>query len=428
MLDNASTTARSARRETIRSVDADLTGPAARQGRQRHGAAGRARGRYGLLLNEDSELLPGATDALREALEANPRAGAAGARLLRPRRAQPSRRVALSRAGDSTGLGALRAPLDDRAEPWRAYAARRLGAVRGACSSAARRPADQLVDSRFFVYSDEVDFSGAARRRLGALFVPAARRSHHEQLSTGSPERRIVEFSRNRDRYMRKHHSRIAALVRWLTAWAYAARALAAWCCPATPRRYARHATAAPGRGEGLREAADDPQPSEARRTIVKSHTVYRTFETSERREFVRITEDVQAAVDEAGVAEGMVLVSAMHITAGRLGERRRAGHPRGRARVARQAGAARAGSEPGQRRRPASCCRTTATTATTAAARTTATRTSRTCSCTTRSILPVTAGRLDLGPWQQVFYAEFDGGRPQAAGDQGARRLDGYP
>jgi len=49
----------------------------------------------------------------------------------------------------------------------------------------------------------------------------------------------------------------------------------------------------------------------------VKSHTVYRTFETAERREFVRITEDVQAAVDEAGIAEGMVLVSAMHITAG---------------------------------------------------------------------------------------------------------------
>src|SRR5436190_22545591 len=49
----------------------------------------------------------------------------------------------------------------------------------------------------------------------------------------------------------------------------------------------------------------------------MKSHTVYKTFETPERREFVRITEDVQAAVDEAGIAEGMVLVSAMHITAG---------------------------------------------------------------------------------------------------------------
>src|SRR4051794_41914671 len=49
----------------------------------------------------------------------------------------------------------------------------------------------------------------------------------------------------------------------------------------------------------------------------MKPHPVYKPFNTNQRREFVRITEDVQAAVDEAGVAEGMVLVSAMHITAG---------------------------------------------------------------------------------------------------------------
>ena len=49
----------------------------------------------------------------------------------------------------------------------------------------------------------------------------------------------------------------------------------------------------------------------------MKSHTVYKTFRTSKRREFVRITTDVQAAVDESGVREGMVLVCAMHITAG---------------------------------------------------------------------------------------------------------------
>ena len=49
----------------------------------------------------------------------------------------------------------------------------------------------------------------------------------------------------------------------------------------------------------------------------MKSNTKYLSFQTAERREFVRITEDVQAAVDEAGIAEGMALVSAMHITAG---------------------------------------------------------------------------------------------------------------
>src|SRR5436305_14461743 len=45
-------------------------------------------------------------------------------------------------------------------------------------------------------------------------------------------------------------------------------------------------------------------------------HTVYRTFNTTSRREFGRITEDVAEAVREAGIDEGMVLVAAMHITA----------------------------------------------------------------------------------------------------------------
>src|SRR5436309_14270856 len=49
----------------------------------------------------------------------------------------------------------------------------------------------------------------------------------------------------------------------------------------------------------------------------MRSHTAYMTFETEQRRALIRITEEVQAAVDEAGISEGMVLVSAMHITAG---------------------------------------------------------------------------------------------------------------
>jgi hypothetical protein len=85
---------------------------------------------------------------------------------------------------------------------------------------------------------------------------------HHEQLSTGAvPERRIVEFSRNRDLYVRIHHGPGAArAVRWLTAWTYALRAAAALALPGhEPRRYWRHVTATlrPGRGEGLREAAE---------------------------------------------------------------------------------------------------------------------------------------------------------------------------
>ena len=59
---------------------------------------------------------------------------------------------------------------------------------------------------------------------------------------------------------MRKHHSAAGArAVRWLTAWSYALRALAALVLPGhAARRYWRHVTAAlhPERGEGLREAA----------------------------------------------------------------------------------------------------------------------------------------------------------------------------
>ena len=91
--------------------------------------------------------------------------------------------------------------------------------------------------------------------------MPEAVAVHDEQLSVDSvPERRIVEMSRNRDLYMRKHHSPSAArAVRWLTAWSYALRAVAAVVLPGrSSSRYWRHVTATlhPERGEGLREAA----------------------------------------------------------------------------------------------------------------------------------------------------------------------------
>ena len=86
---------------------------------------------------------------------------------------------------------------------------------------------------------------------------------HHEQVATdpAGGELRVVEFHRNRDRYMRKHHGSVAAAaVRWLTAWAYALRALAALALPGrSPGWYWLHARRAlrPGTGEGLREAAE---------------------------------------------------------------------------------------------------------------------------------------------------------------------------
>ena len=224
----------------------------------------RARGRLCLLLNEDSELLPGATAALRAALDADPEAGAAGARLLRPDgKQQPS---AWRFPTPFTALvGALflhrRYTVQSRGD--------RVRVVDWAQSAALlvrREAAEQIgwFDPAFFVYSDEVDLCKRLRTAgWRTLYVPGAAAIHHEQLSTGSvPERRIVELSRNRDRYMRKHHTAQAAwTVRLLTAFTYAARALAAVVLPGhDPRRYWRHVTATlrPAHGEGLREAASE--------------------------------------------------------------------------------------------------------------------------------------------------------------------------
>jgi len=119
------------------------------------------------------------------------------------------------------------------------------------------------LDPAFFVYYDECDFcKRLADAGWHTLFVPSAEAVHHDQLSTdlaaGLP--RIVEFHRNRDLYMRKHHGRAAALaVRALTAWSYAVRALAATVLPNQPASiYRAHARQAlfPNQGESLRDRA----------------------------------------------------------------------------------------------------------------------------------------------------------------------------
>jgi N-acetylglucosaminyl-diphospho-decaprenol L-rhamnosyltransferase len=225
-----------------------------------------ARGRYCLLLNEDSELCSGAVAALIEAMDGDPKAAAATPQLL-------------DSAGDPVPC-AWRFPGVGTALAGAAFLHRRLTVqsvgsatrrVDWGQSSAliVRRKAAAGVgylDPGFFVYYDECDF---AKRLEGAgwhsLFVPAAEAIHHDQLSTdlakGLP--RIVEFHRNRDLYMRKHHSALAALaVRLLTAWSYALRAVAATVLPDQPGRvYWAHARQAlfPGRGESIRDRVEAP-------------------------------------------------------------------------------------------------------------------------------------------------------------------------
>ncbi len=142
----------------------------------------------------------------------------------------------------------------------------------------------------------------------------------------------------------------------------------------------------------------------------MRSHTAYMTFETADRRELVRITDDVQAAVDAAGIAEGMALVSAMHITAGVWVNDDEPGlhadalewldklappswmEPANE--VARQLR-----PDPGDYRHHRG-------------GEDNGDAHLKNLLVHHQVVLPVTKGRLDLGPWQQVFYCEFDGRR----------------
>jgi N-acetylglucosaminyl-diphospho-decaprenol L-rhamnosyltransferase len=235
---------------------------------------GEAKGHYCLLLNEDSELRPGAAAALMAALDADPRAGAAGAQVL------DSAGAPVACAWRFPGVGtALAGALFLHRLLTVQSKGRGTRTVDWAQSSVlmVRREAAAEVgylDPAFFVYYDECDFckrlAGAGRR---TLYVPAAEAVHHDQLSTdlaaGLP--RIVEFHRNRDRYMRKHHGRAAALaVRVLTAWSYTLRALAATVLPNQPAPiYLAHARQAlcPNRGESLRDRADYRRESSSMRS-----------------------------------------------------------------------------------------------------------------------------------------------------------------
>src|SRR5690348_16438527 len=142
----------------------------------------------------------------------------------------------------------------------------------------------------------------------------------------------------------------------------------------------------------------------------MKSHTAYMTFQTERRREFVRITEDVENAVRESGISEGMVLVSAMHITAGVWINDAEPGvqtealerpdklappswqEPNGE--VARELL-----PDPGDYRHHRG-------------GEDNGDAHLKNLLVHHQVIVPVTDGRLDLGPWQAIFYCEFDGRR----------------
>jgi secondary thiamine-phosphate synthase enzyme len=122
--------------------------------------------------------------------------------------------------------------------------------------------------------------------------------------------------------------------------------------------------------------------------------TEYLWFNTKKRQEFIRITDDVAAIVKKSGVQEGMVLVSAMHITAGVYVNDWEEGLIQDfqvwLEKLA-PSGLRYKHHQTGEDNADAHLKRTI---------------------MGHQVIVPITDGALDLGPWEQIFYAEFDGQR----------------
>ncbi|HRY28915.1 MAG TPA: secondary thiamine-phosphate synthase enzyme YjbQ [Elusimicrobiota bacterium] len=125
----------------------------------------------------------------------------------------------------------------------------------------------------------------------------------------------------------------------------------------------------------------------------MKTHTEYLWFNTRSRKELVNITADVAKYVKASGVKEGLCLVSAMHITAAIWVNDEEDGLKQDvfdwLERLAPPADYRhhRTGEDNGDAHLKRTLLHH-------------------------QVVLPITSGRLDLGPWEQIFYAEFDGQR----------------
>ena len=126
----------------------------------------------------------------------------------------------------------------------------------------------------------------------------------------------------------------------------------------------------------------------------MKSHVKYLWFDTKEAREFINITREVEGFVSESGVAEGLCLVSAMHITAGVFVNDNEGGILRDIMDWAEHL----APEGPDYRHHRTGEVNGHAHL--------------KSILVHHQVIVPVTGGKLDLGPWQEIFYAEFDGRR----------------
>jgi secondary thiamine-phosphate synthase enzyme len=131
----------------------------------------------------------------------------------------------------------------------------------------------------------------------------------------------------------------------------------------------------------------------------MKSHTTHLTFKTPNRMDFVNITPQVEAEVSRSGVKEGLCLVNAMHITASVFINDDEPGLHEDYKRWLEQLAPFDAGTEryhhnrTGEDNGDAHHKRQV---------------------MGREVVVAITGGVLDFGPWEQIFYGEFDGRRPK--------------
>ena len=126
----------------------------------------------------------------------------------------------------------------------------------------------------------------------------------------------------------------------------------------------------------------------------VKSHTEYLWFNTAHEHDFINVTPEVERIVRSSTIREGFVLVSAMHITAGVYVNDAESGLIEDIEKWLEKLAPAR----PDYRHHQTG--------------ETNGDAHLKSLLIHHEVIVPITAGELDLGPWQQVYFAEFDGRR----------------
>ena len=126
----------------------------------------------------------------------------------------------------------------------------------------------------------------------------------------------------------------------------------------------------------------------------MKSHTEYLWFNTAKKREYINITSECDRILRESGIKEGMMLVSAMHITAGVWVNDNESGILQDADDMLERL----APYSPNYRHHHTGEDNGDAHL--------------KNLLTHHQAIIPITDGRLDLGPWQTIFYCEFDGRR----------------